>query len=170
MWTHCWIHIHVRRIISCRIQNPDIHRAGWGGAGRGGAGRGASYLSLKNMVYQEKRTKSIAQHIISQRFHFEAYFHRRRSGPLDDLGEGYVPLSGQPTKTSLTSLWKHEQLKPYVNRRWNKTRGWQPVHNWFISRTTAAIRSWMLTSRPTPLCLCKPFSSQGCPGIQAIDL
>ena len=30
--------------------------------------------------------------------------------------------------------------------------------------TRSPLHSWMQTSRPTPICLCKPFSSQGCPG------
>ena len=30
--------------------------------------------------------------------------------------------------------------------------------------TRSPLHSWMQTSRLTPICLCKPFSSQGCPG------
>ena len=34
-----------------------------------------------------------------------------------------------------------------------------------ISRTASALRSWLLTSVPTPICPCKPFSCKACPGI-----
>ena len=33
-----------------------------------------------------------------------------------------------------------------------------------IRGTTAALRPWLLTSVPTPICLCKPFSCKACPG------
>ena len=59
-------------------------------------------------------------------------------------------------------LWKHEQRKPYVNRWRNKTRGWQPVYPRFIRGTTSALRSWLLTKVPTPICPCKPFSCKAC--------
>ena len=38
------------------------------------------------------------------------------------------------------------------------------VYPRFITGTRSALRSWLPTSGPTPFCLCKPFSSQGCPG------
>ena len=34
-----------------------------------------------------------------------------------------------------------------------------------ISGTASALRSWLLTSVPTPICLCKPLSCKACPGI-----
>ena len=34
------------------------------------------------------------------------------------------------------------------------------------SNDTSALRCWLLTSVPTPICLCKPFSCKACPGIQ----
>ena len=40
----------------------------------------------------------------------------------------------------------------------------EPINPRFTSRTRSALHSWMQTSTPTPSCLCKPFSSQGCPG------
>ena len=39
-----------------------------------------------------------------------------------------------------------------------------PVDDRLTTRTTAALRSWLLTSGPTPYCLCKPFSCKTCPG------
>ena len=45
------------------------------------------------------------------------------------------------------------------------TRGWQPVCPRCIRRTTATLRSWLLTSGLTPICPCKPFSCKACPGI-----
>ena len=38
------------------------------------------------------------------------------------------------------------------------------VDNWFIRGTASALRSWLLTSVTTPICLCKPFSCKACPG------
>ena len=35
-----------------------------------------------------------------------------------------------------------------------------------ISGTASALRSWLLTSVPTPICLCKPFSCKACPGTE----
>ena len=35
----------------------------------------------------------------------------------------------------------------------------------FTRGTTAAIRSWLLTTVPAPICLCKQFSCNACPGI-----
>ena len=31
------------------------------------------------------------------------------------------------------------------------------------ARDGGVVRSWMLTSVPTPICLCKPFSCKACP-------
>ena len=39
------------------------------------------------------------------------------------------------------------------------------VDHLFITGTKRALRSWLLTSVPTPICLCKPFSCRACPGI-----
>ena len=44
------------------------------------------------------------------------------------------------------------------------TRGWPVVDKRLISGTASALRSWLLTSVPTPICLCKPFSCKACPG------
>ena len=54
--------------------------------------------------------------------------------------------------------------KPMEEQSPRLTTGSQPVHPRFITGTRSALRSWMPTSRPMPFCLCKPFSSQGCPG------
>ena len=62
---------------------------------------------------------------------------------------------------------KHEQRNSYVNRRRNTIRGWPVVCPRFIRRTTATVLSWLLTSGPTPTCLCKPVSCQACPGISS---
>ena len=35
--------------------------------------------------------------------------------------------------------------------------------------TRSALCSWLLTSGPTPICLCKPFSCKACPGIEPDD-
>ena len=65
---------------------------------------------------------------------------------------------------SWTSPQKHEQPKSYVNRWGNTATGWQAVDKRFIRGTKSALCSWLLTSGPTPFCLCKPFSCKACPG------
>ena len=45
------------------------------------------------------------------------------------------------------------------------TIGSSPVYHRFITGTRSALSSWLLTSGPTPFCLCKPFSCKACPGI-----
>ena len=54
--------------------------------------------------------------------------------------------------------------KPAVHHRF--TTDSPPVHHRFISETKSALRSWLLTSVPTPICLCKPFSCKACPKIK----
>ena len=44
------------------------------------------------------------------------------------------------------------------------TRSSLPVYQRFITETTSALSCWLLTSGPTPFCLCKPFSCKACPG------
>ena len=56
--------------------------------------------------------------------------------------------------------------KPAEEQNQRLTRGSSAVHPWFISGTKSALRSWLLTSVPTPFCLCKPFSCKACPGKQ----
>ena len=82
----------------------------------------------------------------------------------------FLPCSESKT-VSWTFLRKHEQAKSYVNRWRNEIRGWPrgwpAVDPRLISGTASALRSWLLTSVPTPTCLCKPFSCKACPGISA---
>ena len=44
------------------------------------------------------------------------------------------------------------------------TTGSSPVYHRFIKGTRSALSSWLLTSGPTPFCLCKPFSCKACLG------
>ena len=39
------------------------------------------------------------------------------------------------------------------------------VDNRFVTRTRSAVRCWLLTSGPTPCCLCEHFSCKACPGL-----
>ena len=38
----------------------------------------------------------------------------------------------------------------------------ESLSNRFIRETTAALRSWLLTNVPPPICLCKPYSCKAC--------
>ena len=44
------------------------------------------------------------------------------------------------------------------------TRGLSLVYPRFITGTASALRCWLLTSVPTPICRCKPFSCKACLG------
>ena len=57
------------------------------------------------------------------------------------------------------------ECKPIEEQNPRLTTGLCAVRNRFIRETTAALRSWLLTSVPTPNCLCKHFSCKACPGI-----
>ena len=55
--------------------------------------------------------------------------------------------------------------KPMEEQNQRLTRGWPMVYPRFITGARSALRSWLLTSEPTPFCSCKPFSCKACPGI-----
>ena len=55
--------------------------------------------------------------------------------------------------------------KPMGEQNPRLTRGLSAVHPRFISGTRIALCSWLLTTGPTPICPCKPFSCKACPGI-----
>ena len=74
----------------------------------------------------------------------------------------YPPDDGK--MTSWVCLWKHELRNPHVNRRRNESCGLRPVDPRFIMGTRGALRSWMLTSVPSPIRLCKFFSGKAYPG------
>ena len=56
------------------------------------------------------------------------------------------------------------QCKPMEEQNPRLTTGSSPVYQRFITGTRSALSSWLLTSGPTPFCLCKPFSCKACPG------
>ena len=53
--------------------------------------------------------------------------------------------------------------KPMEEQKQWCIRGLSAIDNRFIRGTAAALRSWLLTSVPSPICLCKPFSCKACP-------
>ena len=72
------------------------------------------------------------------------------------------PLSLSVSVRLCPSLSVHASLSHSLPLR--LTTGWPPVDQQFIRGTTNAFRSWLLTSVPTPNCLCKPLFMQGMPG------
>ena len=58
--------------------------------------------------------------------------------------------------------------KPTKQQNPRLTSGSSAVYPRLISGTKSALRSWLLTSVPTPICLCKPFSCKACPGISLV--
>ena len=133
IWCFCMIYLVCLKIY---LSSPKPGHPS-GETGRCGAKRsGAGCLSFFFEIYGVSR-KTNKKHSTTYYFPKVSLRNILAKAPIWTArrsGRG-VPLSGQPTQMSLTSLWKHEQLKPYVNRRRNKTRGWQPVHNRFISET-----------------------------------
>ena len=73
-------------------------------------------------------------------------------------------LPGQRRQLYWTNLRKNEQTNSYVNRWGNKTSTSRAVYVRYIRGTTAALRSWLLTSGQLPICPCKPFSCKVCLG------
>ena len=141
IYTYACIHICIYIYIciyvymhtdTCRVQNPDIPRAGRGGAAHGRAGRDVDGSVRRGDI--------------------------RPSCPPE-----------YRRRLSRTSLRKHEQsnsyLKPTEEQNPRLTPGLSVVHPRFISRTKSVLCSWMLTSVPALICLCKPFSCKACPGI-----
>ena len=54
--------------------------------------------------------------------------------------------------------------KPLKEQNVRLTRGLAAVYHRFINGTASALRCWLLTSVPTLICFCKPFSCKACPG------
>ena len=82
----------------------------------------------------------------------------------------------QPARVSWTTVLniplqartKEILCKPMEEQNPRLTRGSSAVYPRFISGTASALRSWLLTSVPTPICLCKPFSCKACLGTSNI--
>ena len=83
-------------------------------------------------------------------------------------------LPSSESKTmSWTFLRKNEQTKSHVNRMREQNHrlptGLSAVYPRLISGTAIALRSWLLTSVPTPICLCKPCSCKACPRKEIVE-
>ena len=72
--------------------------------------------------------------------------------------QGIEDNQGIVDKVSWTTLRKHEQTTP-------SCKPMEEQSPRFIRRTTAALRFCLLTSGPTPICPCTPWSCKACPGI-----
>ena len=66
---------------------------------------------------------------------------------------------------SLEARRKRTLWKPLGEQRPRSTTGSQPVRPRFITGTRSALRSWMLTSVPPPVCHCNLFSRKAYPGM-----
>ena len=73
-------------------------------------------------------------------------------------------MQGMSGNIPLQARTKEFLCKPAEEQNPRLTTGLPPVYQRFITGTKSALRSWMPNNRSTPFCLCKPFSSQGCPG------
>ena len=125
------------QLLICRIPNPDIPRAGRGGAAHGGAlgrcgGRTGRQRVGSPRKQEDKKTT--------------------------------VPLALRGMEDNCSNVFSEARTD----------RGSKPaVDNQFITGTTAALRAWLWTSVPTPICFYISFSCKACPetrpGIRAIS-
>ena len=84
---------------------------------------------------------------------------RRQASPVPPKASKTRRLNISPeTRTSEIPCKPMEEQNPRL------TRDSSPVYPRFINRTRSALCSWLLTSGPTPFCLCKVFSCKACPG------
>ena len=105
-----------------------------------------------------------------------------RTAGRGDAGQNKVPTfrsSWKPTaplalqrnvNNCSKSLSKHKQRKKILCKPLREQNVWLttsllPIYLRFITATASALRCWLLTSVPTPICLCKAFSRKACPGI-----
>ena len=80
-----------------------------------------------------------------------------------------APLAPQRTVKNVLNVssqarTKKTPCKPVEEQNVRLTRRLSAVYPRFITGTASAFRCWLLTSLPTPICLCKPFSCKACPG------
>ena len=80
--------------------------------------------------------------------------YNRPSYPSDDRREKPLGVTLEARTKGTLCKPKGEQ-NPQLNR----------IHQRSIRGTTAALRSWLLTTVPMPICLCKPLSCKASPGI-----
>ena len=118
--------------------------AGRGGAGRGGAERGGAGRSGAGRG--------------------GAGPNWLRSVPLDELDDCILGTSVSPNQSNSLNILVQARTKEFLFKLAEEqnprlTTGLSPVYQRFITGTKSALRSWMPTSRSSPFCFCKPFSS-----------
>ena len=87
------------------------------------------------------------------------FSHRKHKSLVLSKGSKKRRLSVSPEARTNEILCKQME-----ERNERLTRGLSAVDKLFIRGTRSALCSWLLTSGPTPFCLCKPFSCKACPG------
>ena len=164
------------------MSNPKPGRI-TGGSGRGGArrrvgtGRGGGRTGRRPvgsprrrptlLLARASRTKYCPQCPLgstNKRNHIETARGTRRA--VDDrllTGLSAVRLQHDGRTSSLaadqcTDIYVFVSVNPFHASHVRET------YLRFIRGTTAALRSWLLTSGSTPTCLCKPLSCEACPG------
>ena len=84
---------------------------------------------------------------------------RRQASPVLSKASQTRRLNDPPEARTSEILFKPMgEQNPWL------TTSSSAVYPRFISGTASALRSWLLTSVPSPICLCKPFSCKACPG------
>ena len=98
---------------------------------------------------------------------------RRRVGSPRKQPSLLPSLPSRASKTTVLNVSSEARIKEILHKSMEQssrlTRSVSAVDNRFTSGTKSALRSWLLTSVPTPVCRCKPFSCYACPGISRIQ-
>ena len=159
-----------RPVFGFNLSNPKPGHT-TGGSGRGArrsgqAGSGKIGCQRNHSPRKQKSTVLSKIHPLHPLHPFGIGFTRFHS--TNSTTAFLAPLSPQTKSNSLNiplqARTKEFLCKPAEEQNPRLTTGLPPVYQRFITGTKSALRSWMPTSRSTPFCLCKPFSSQGCPG------
>ena len=155
---------------------------------RGGAGLGRSGRRRPVAQAHHERTPARAEHKVggsprmgligsdSAREHEAQGDLEQADADVDSIRPENKHPSGPPANRrdlSWTSLRKQNLTESYVNRWGNEmsgwpavnprlTRGWPAVAKRLITGFASALRFWLLTNVPTPICLCKPFTCKAC--------
>ena len=120
---------------TCRIQNPDIPRAGWVGAPGGAARRGRAKFGANRTIHPKNPPKN-------RRKVAWAFLQKHKQAKSYLKNDGGTKAGVDP---------------PLIT-------GASTVYQRLISRTACAFPPWLLTSGPTPFCFCKPISCKACLG------
>ena len=86
----------------------------------------------------------------------------RRVGPPRKQPSSLPSKPSTASQTSVLNVFSEARTNDISCKPMGDING-RLTHGFSAGRKTA-LRSWLLTNGPTPMCLCKPFSCKACPG------